>query len=195
MDEILKRDYASKTISNLYFLEDENIRYQPMMLFSGCVYGFKVNGIFRGNHPGEECIVLSSLKRLINYINSICVQAENALREDNGIPRIGEGWITETDLYYKIKNHYSEFTVLQHYHDSWLGNQHLDVYIKELNVGIEYQGAQHYRPIEIFGGEDGFIQTQKRDKAKVQKCKKNGTRLVIVNEGYDIDEVIKEIDN
>lgn len=195
LDNILKHDYSTNLISNKEFLNDENIIKCPVILFSGCVYGYNINNLYKEKNPEKFTISINSLKKLIEYINSICVQAENALREDNGIPRIGEGWISETELFYKIKEHYPNYTVLQHYHDTWLGNQHLDVYIKDINVGIEYQGAQHYRAIDIFGGEEGLINTQKRDKQKVAKCKKNNTKLVIVNEGYDFDDVIKQIEN
>lgn len=36
---------------------------------------------------------------------------------------------------------------------------------------IEYDGKQHFEPIEYFGGEDGFIETQRRDKIKNEYCK------------------------
>ncbi len=35
---------------------------------------------------------------------------------------------------------------------------------------IEYDGQQHFKPIEWFGGEDGFKQTQKRDHIKNEFC-------------------------
>lgn len=194
LDNILKHDYENHLITNEYFTKNENAIKCPIILFSGCVYGFDINHVYKKKNPEKFTYSLTSLKKLIEYIDSICVQAENALREDNGIPRIGEGWISETELFYKIKEHYPQYKVLQHYHDTWLGNQHLDVYIKDINVGIEYQGAQHYKAIEIFGGEEGLINTQKRDKQKVAKCKKNNTKLVIVNEGYNFSDVIKEIE-
>lgn len=195
LNNILKHDYENHLITNEYFIQNENIIEYPVVLFSGCVHGYNINAFYKEKNPGKFNYSLHSLKNLIEYINSICVQAENALREDNGIPKIGEGWVSETELFYKIKEHYPQYKVLQHYHDSWLGNQHLDVYIKDINVGIEYQGAQHYQAIEIFGGEEGLKNTQKRDRQKVLKCKKNNTKLVIVNEGYNFDEVLKEIDN
>lgn len=78
--------------------------------------------------------------------------AEDAYRVHEGIPKIGEGWISETDLFYKIKNHFANHVVIQHGRPSWLGKQHLDIYFPNENIAIEYQGAQHYKPIDIFGG-------------------------------------------
>jgi hypothetical protein len=36
---------------------------------------------------------------------------------------------------------------------------------------IEYDGKQHFEPIEFFGGEDGFKKTQERDEIKNVYCK------------------------
>ena len=30
--------------------------------------------------------------------------------------------------------------------------QHIDIFIKDINTAIEYQGEQHYKPVERFGG-------------------------------------------
>jgi hypothetical protein len=47
------------------------------------------------------------------------------------------------------------------------------VYLPELKIALEYQGEQHFRPIPFFGGEAGFIETQKRDRRKRKKSKDN----------------------
>ena len=56
------------------------------------------------------------------------------------------------------------------YHEDWLGRQSLDVYIPRLNLGIEYQGIQHYEPVEFFGGEDGLRSRKELDQRKRAKC-------------------------
>lgn len=33
------------------------------------------------------------------------------------------------------------------------GKAHIDFYIPSLNLAIEYNGIQHYKPVERFGGE------------------------------------------
>jgi phage FluMu protein Com len=43
---------------------------------------------------------------------------------------------------------------------------------------IEYNGIQHYRPVSIFGGEAGFLQTTCRDEIKRRFCKEKGIRLI-----------------
>ena len=53
------------------------------------------------------------------------------------------------------------------------GHLFFDVYIEKHNICIEYQGAQHYRPIERFGGEKEFQEIQARDQTKRDYCKEN----------------------
>ena len=118
--------------------------------------------------------------------------AENYFRKSIGIPVIGEGWVSETHLYYQIKNSLST-KVIHHGRPKWLGRQHFDIWIPKLNVAIEYQGSQHDKPVEFFGGEKAFKENQKRDKRKRELCKENGVKLIEVRKGYDIKEVIKQI--
>lgn len=60
----------------------------------------------------------------------------------------------------------------------WLGRQHIDLYIPELNLGIEYMGRQHYQPIEYFGGEESFKSRIKKDEEKKEKCEERGIKLI-----------------
>jgi hypothetical protein len=53
-----------------------------------------------------------------------------------------------------------------------------DFYIPELNTCIEYDGQQHFEPLNIFGGNETFENQKKRDKIKNQYCKKNGIKLI-----------------
>ena len=74
-----------------------------------------------------------------------------------------------------------------------MGLQSLDIFIKELNIGIEYQGAQHIRPVEYFGGKEAFKKTQERDKKKKRLCNRNGIKLIYVYENYVLEDVFNEI--
>ena len=128
-----------------------------------------------------------------DYFKILYKQAENDLRDKNGLPRIGEGWISETELFYKLLYYFPQYTVTQHFTAKWLGKQHLDIYIEELKVGVEYHGKQHFEPVEFFGGQEAIEKNRKRDIAKKAKCTKNGVRLIVVTEGYSFDELTNEI--
>jgi hypothetical protein len=52
------------------------------------------------------------------------------------------------------------------------------VYVPSINVAFEYQGQQHYQPVELFGGEQGLIATQSRDRIKRERLTKHGVRLI-----------------
>ena len=120
-------------------------------------------------------------------------EAENACREELGVPRVGEGWVSETTLYYQLKDAFPDVQVQRHASPAWLGRQHLDVFFPELSVGVEYQGLQHDQPVAFFGGADAFTKNQKRDRSKKMKCSRNGVRIVYVREGYLLSDVIAQI--
>ena len=45
---------------------------------------------------------------------------------------------------------------------------------------VEYQGIQHYQPIDYFGGEQALLNNQTRDKIKAKFAKDNGYNLIII---------------
>jgi hypothetical protein len=119
----------------------------------------------------------------------------NKLRTSLGLPRIGEGWISETKLYYQLKDIFSNHVVLQHGKTSWLGRQHFNIYFPLLNIAIEYQGEQHFESVEYFGGNDAFQKNILRDKRKRELAQKHGCQLLYVEKGYDINDVYNNIIN
>lgn len=68
---------------------------------------------------------------------------------------------------------------------SWLpsprgGNLQLDIYIPELNLGIEYNGKQHYSLTRKFHDDKkDFLYRKECDALKKKLCKKNGVKLII----------------
>lgn len=132
-------------------------------------------------------------KALSNYAKSIIKDAENTYREESWIPKIGEGWVSETELFYKIKKYFIKEIVVHHGSPEWIWRQHLDIYFPERNIWIEYQWKQHLEPVSYFWWEVAFEKQQYRDKQKAKKCKKNNCHLIYVYEGYSFDEVAKNI--
>lgn len=53
-----------------------------------------------------------------------------------------------------------------------------DFYLPDYNLLIEYNGKQHYEPIEYLGGEERFEQQQINDNIKKSWCKKNNIKLI-----------------
>lgn len=56
---------------------------------------------------------------------------------------------------------------------------------------IEYDGMQHFIPIDNFGGEESFKRSQIRDSIKNEYCKRNGIPLTRFNYTQSQDEIIQ----
>lgn len=113
---------------------------------------------------------------------------ENETRLRFGHKKIGEAWTSETILYYIVEKLYPDLTVKRHFRPKCLQGLELDVFIEELNVGIEYQGIQHFQPIKHWGGEESLEKLKKRDKLKQQLCKKNNIHLIYFNYYEELSE-------
>tara|TARA_Y100000034_G_scaffold126705_1_gene178347 strand:- start:5106 stop:5891 length:786 start_codon:yes stop_codon:yes gene_type:complete len=59
-------------------------------------------------------------------------------------------------------------------------NLELDGYSPKLKIAFEYNGKQHYQPVDIFGGESSFKSQIRRDELKKQLCKNNNIKLIII---------------
>lgn len=75
--------------------------------------------------------------------------------------------LSEKIVYYYIKKYFK--SALENYSPSNFGKRDLDIYIKELNVAIEYDGAQ-------------FHKDYKRDLEKDVLCEKNNIKLYRIRE-------------
>lgn len=129
----------------------------------------------------------------IEAVEEILREAEDLLRIDHGLPRIGEGWVMETELYRLVKSKFPD--AQQHGSPQWLKPQHLDVFVPSRNLAFEYHGRQHFEPIDFFGGKEALEATRERDTRKARRCKANRVALVIWH--YDVpittEELIKRL--
>lgn len=85
-------------------------------------------------------------------------------------------WKGEYEMYLLAKKLYPD--AIYQYHCEWLGRQSLDVYIPSISVGIEYQGIQHYEPVDHFGGKDAYLHRVELDNQKRQLCTANNVKLL-----------------
>lgn len=122
-------------------------------------------------------------------------ETENEVRARYGIAAVGEGWVSEKELCYRIRDLLPGVEVIHHGQPPWLGRQHLDVWIPSLSVAVEYHGAQHFQAVEFFGGEAAFQKNLERDERKRTLCKENGIRLMEIswNQGYIEDAELVEM--
>lgn len=130
---------------------------------------------------------------LHNRFKEIIREAENTIRAEKNLPKVGEGWISETELYHKIYTRFPDERVVHHGKPPWLGRQHLDIYFPDKNIGVEYQGSQHQKPVDFFGGEKAFKKQQKLDKKKQNLCKRHKCILIYAYENYDFNDIVAQI--
>lgn len=102
---------------------------------------------------------------------------ENEVRRKFGHREVGEAWSSETILFYMVKRLFPELSVLRHHRPAYLQGLEFDIFIEDLNLAIEYQGIQHFQPVEHWGGENSFMELQRRDEKKRVICESQGIRL------------------
>lgn len=66
-----------------------------------------------------------------------------------------------------------------------------DFFLPIHNILIEFDGEQHIRPVERWGGEKAFRLQRKRDEIKNNYCKNNGITLVRIGYYENIEQKIK----
>lgn len=68
-----------------------------------------------------------------------------------------------------------------------------DFYLPDYNTCIEYNGRQHYEPVECFGGEKQFKKQIINDKIKKEYCLNNNIPLIIIKYNEDVTSKINEM--
>ena len=106
-------------------------------------------------------------------------------------------WKSEELVYNITKQLYRDYQVIYQYKPYFLntdkGYMSYDVYICGLKIAIEYQGKQHFEPVDYFGGKEHFEKQKERDALKAVRSKENGIKLIYVNYWEDITpDIIKK---
>lgn len=70
-----------------------------------------------------------------------------------------------------------------------------DFYLPDYNTLIEYNGKQHYEPVDYFGGQETFESQVLKDKIKEEYCKKNNILLFEIPYFKDIDEELLRLND
>jgi hypothetical protein len=68
-----------------------------------------------------------------------------------------------------------------------------DFYLPEYNTCLEFDGRQHFEPIEYFGGEDSFNLVKKGDNVKNLYCLDNNIKMIRIS--YEDINIIDDILN
>lgn len=139
---------------------------------------------------GGKLISLSNFKNYNTKIKMLCnackqsweTKPSHLIHSDSGCPNCnsskGEKKIKEflekNKIIYETQYSFSECRDKQvlHFDFAIFGNN------KKINILIEYDGIQHFKPVSYFGGEEYFFDIKRKDKIKNDFCKKNNIKLI-----------------
>lgn len=112
------------------------------------------------------------------------IKEENKRRKKLRLPLIGEGWISECEMFSILKKIIKNLMIK---HDrKVLGGLELDAYFPELKLAFEYMGIQHYEWVKFFHKtKEEFEVQQYNDKCTKKICKMLGITLIRIK--YDED--------
>ena len=172
---------------DLFNYWDPNNKSYPHLLFSGAVLAENPKMSF-------DIKAFYSITPFLEKVKLLSKEAESLARVEIGLPRVGEGWISETELYKSLERYFYQTSVVQHGKPEWLNKQHYDIWFPNWNIAVEYHGEQHFRPIEFFGGAEAYKKNVERDQRKINLSKKHGVKLIVVKENYDLANIFLEIE-
>jgi hypothetical protein len=114
-------------------------------------------------------------------IRAVSKVFENMAREEFGFREVGERWVSETLLFRIVNRMFESEEILHHHRPQWLEGLELDIYVPSLNLGFEYQGQQHFHPVDAWGGREALKLTKLRDQKKRDMCRTAGVKLVEID--------------
>lgn len=97
-----------------------------------------------------------------------------------------------------IYNYLTDKTILfYHQHILKLKNKLLkvDFYIPDTNTYIEFNGQQHYSPVDYFGGIQAFKLQEERDLMLRNYCQQNNINLLEIRYDLSQDQIIKLLED
>lgn len=106
----------------------------------------------------------------------------------------------QKQLFEIVKKIYPQLKVIYEYKSNWLGRQHIDLFVKGIDLAIEYDGKQHFEPVR-FGGiseiraKETFEYTKDADKRKNEKIAGSKEVKCFVRIPYKEKLTIKNITN
>ena len=87
--------------------------------------------------------------------------------------------VYETKLFDSLNKDFPELEFIHSYKNKKILNRlELDIFSEKYKLAVEYQGDQHYRPLDIYGGESSFKKQKERDTLKKKICENNGILLL-----------------
>jgi len=157
------------------------------------------NEIHNGKYSviGTYINVKTPIEIKCNKCNIIWKSIPNSLLMGNGCPHCNQSKGEEDIENFLKKN---KITYIYQYkngcRDKYILHFDFAVFNKnnELFGLIEYDGFQHYRPVDYFGGNDSLLDTKRKDNIKNKYCEENSILLLRIpyTKRKNIEEIISE---
>ena len=148
---------------------DRKITYDKFMEITENIHGRKYKYVKTDINGMHDKIPI------ICPIHGEFIQSVHSHLNGCGCPKCSESHL-EREIRILLENKNIKYEFQKKF--KWLGKQSLDFYLPDYNTAIECQGLQHFKPIYIFGGEEDFDKTIKRDKLKRELCNENNIKVL-----------------
>jgi very-short-patch-repair endonuclease len=151
----------------------------------GNLYDYsKVNYIRANEKVIIICLKHGDFKQVPN--NHIQGRGCPKCKLSNGEKTINK-FLSDNDIKFEIQKKFNK-CIFQKY-------LKFDFFLFDYNICIEYDGEQHFTPIDHFGGKDRFEITKITDQIKTTFCEKNGIFLLRINYKENIEERLQWLMN
>ena len=102
-----------------------------------------------------------------------------------GCPECGRRFGKQEKYVLKCLTEKYKHVTYQYTNDTFLkGNRKnltIDFFLTDYNIGVEYQGIQHFTPQRVFGGEEAYNVVHARDMRKFKQCKEHGVPIFYIS--------------
>jgi predicted nucleic acid-binding Zn-ribbon protein len=203
--EIINEKLIDKQIEFIQFTSKHRGEFKCLKSGCGHTWNAQINGVIAKNKPTgcRKCVgclqytnetidkkIIEkdfSVKRIGDYVNTRTKIDWECLRCNNIFPSTpnqilsGDGCPeckhkNEKRIRDYLKNKYGNHTANKKIIYANGRRYYIDFEVN--GVFIEYNGAQHYKPIKFYKGEHGFTEQQKRDEEVREYCRVNNIRLI-----------------
>ena len=190
-NDALFREILLKKLDDYYIEKNTNIKkcqeLSPSFITDNFMRYWTYTDYLKDNYFPDKLIDI--MRRVDHYISKSDETIEYHKTKNR--------WKSEELMYESVKKVFSRNEVVHQHRPYFLhtrnGQMSYDVFVYGEKIAFEYQGKQHFEPVEYFGGKEHFEEQRKRDELKLKLSKENGIILIYVNYWEDITtNLIKE---
>ena len=116
----------------------------------------------------------------------------NGVLKGMGCPKCNKPGKTEISLFENLSKHFSYLKTESRIYPDFLKGLEYDIFFPQINLALEVDGIQHFKPIKIWGGKRTFESMKIRDKQKNKLSIENNITLIRIKT-REVKEVYDEL--